>query len=194
MQQAVGRVQRDLREFQSDDGGGVSVQIVGDNMLTLRGEILGPEETVFADGRFAIDIEIPQDYPFRPPIAKFATKVWHPNISSQTGAICLDILKDKWSPAMTLRTLLISIRALLVAPEPDDPQDAVVAGQYKSNRAGYDAKAREWTLTYACSKADPAAVARLLEMGFAKDAIEAALIRAENNEEHAVGFLLESMN
>lgn len=36
---------------------------------------------------------------------KFITRVWHPNVSSQTGAICLDILKDRWSPALTLRTV-----------------------------------------------------------------------------------------
>ena len=58
--------------------------------------------------------------PFIP--GKFTTKVWHPNISSQTGAICLDILKDKWSPALTIKTALLSLQALLSAPEPDDPQ------------------------------------------------------------------------
>ena len=57
---------------------------------------------------------------------KFLTKIWHPNISSDSGAICLDILKNEWSPALTVRTALISLQALLSAPEPDDPQDAVV--------------------------------------------------------------------
>ena len=46
----------------------------------------------------------------------------HPNISSQTGAICLDILKDEWSPALTLKTALLSLQALLASPAPDDPQ------------------------------------------------------------------------
>lgn len=53
----------------------------------------------------------------------------HPNISSQSGAICLDILKDQWSPALSLKTALLSLQALLSSPVPDDPQDAVVAQQ-----------------------------------------------------------------
>ncbi|KAI5407544.1 Phosphatidylinositol/phosphatidylcholine transfer protein sfh6, variant 4, partial [Lathyrus oleraceus] len=80
-------------------------------------------------GVFQIEITIPDGYPFEPPKMKFTTKVWHPNISSQSGAICLDILKDQWSPALTLKTALLSVQALLSAPQPDDPQDAVVAQQ-----------------------------------------------------------------
>lgn len=80
---------------------------------------------------------------------KFETKVWHPNISSETGLICLDILKNEWSPALTVRTALISLQALMSAPEPDDPQDAVVAKQYKENNKEYVSTAKFWTETYA---------------------------------------------
>ncbi|KAH0666853.1 hypothetical protein KY285_028059 [Solanum tuberosum] len=73
----------------------------------------------------------------------------HPNISSQSGAICLDILKDQWSPALTLKTALLSIQALLSAPEPDDPQDAVVAQQYLRDHQTFVGTARYWTETFA---------------------------------------------
>ena len=82
---------------------------------------------------FTVDIVIPGDYPFKPPKMKFDTKIWHPNVSSVTGAICLDILKNEWTPALTIRTALLSLQALLCSPEADDPQDAEVANQYKSD-------------------------------------------------------------
>ena len=85
-----------------------------------------------------MDITIPADYPFKPPVMKFDTKIWHPNISSQTGAICLDILKNEWTPALTIRTALISLQALLSCPEPDDPQDAEVANMYKTDMAEFN--------------------------------------------------------
>ena len=94
----------------------------------------GPADT----GIFKVDIVIPSDYPFSPPKMRFITKgcfpsfihapflltlyvVWHPNVSSQTGAICLDILKDQWSPALSIKTALLSLQALLCSPEPSDP-------------------------------------------------------------------------
>ena len=83
--------------------------------------ILLQSDTPYEGGIFYVDIIIPPEYPFKPPKMKFDTKIWHPNISSQTGAICLDILKNEWTPALTIRTAMISLQALLCAPEPDDP-------------------------------------------------------------------------
>lgn len=76
---------------------------------------------------------------------KFATKVWHPNISSASGAICLDILRDAWSPALTLKTALLSLQSLLASPVPDDPQDAVVAKQYLADHDEWARTAKMWT-------------------------------------------------
>merc|ERR1712176_469079 len=109
----------------------------------------GPEGTPYEGGVFDVDVLIPSEYPFEPPKMKFTTKIWHPNISSQTGAICLDILKDQWSPALTIKTALLSLRALLSSPEPNDPQDAEVADMYKTDRKKFEKTAKFWTETYA---------------------------------------------
>lgn len=92
---------------------------------------------------------MPEGYPFQPIKMKFITRVYHPNISSQSGAICLDILKDQWSPVLTLKSTLMSLRSLLCSPEPNDPQDAQVATHYLRDRDDFEKTARYWTEIYA---------------------------------------------
>lgn len=123
---------------------------------------------------------------------RFITKVWHPNISSANGAICLDILKDQWSPALTLKTALLSLQALLCSPQPDDPQDAVVARQFLSSPAEFQQQARYWTETFAheAQMHEDAKVQKLADMGFDKQAAAAALQRAAGDENVALELLL----
>jgi ubiquitin-conjugating enzyme (huntingtin interacting protein 2) len=114
-------------------------------------------------------------------------------VSSATGAICLDVLKEAWSPALTLKTTLLSVQALLALPEPDDPQDAVVARQYTTARAAFDAQARAWTALHAAPgavAADAAKVTRLTEMGFPEGSVRRALAEASGDEAMALNALL----
>lgn len=140
-------------------------------------------------GTFKLEIKVPETYPFNPPKVKFITKLWHPNISSVTGAICLDILKDNWAAAMTLRTVLLSLQALLAAAEPDDPQDAVVATQYKENYQMFVSTAKHWTNVYAGGphklEEFDRKVQRLKDMGIGDYEARAALSRNNWNLERA---------
>lgn len=80
---------------------------------------------------------------------RFITKIYHPNVSSASGAICLDILKDAWSPVLTLKSTLISLQSLLCSPEPRDPQDAEVAKHYMTSKSSFEETARYWTYEHA---------------------------------------------
>eukprot|EP00092_Neocalanus_flemingeri_P034958 GFUD01038038.1.p1 GENE.GFUD01038038.1~~GFUD01038038.1.p1 ORF type:complete len:200 (-),score=44.83 GFUD01038038.1:1116-1715(-) len=148
------RIQREFREVVKSKEiaeSGVQLELVADDLTELAGTVAGPPDTPYAGGKYKLEIKIPDTYPFNPPKVRFITKIWHPNVSSVTGAICLDILKDQWAAAMTLRTVLLSIQALLAAPEPDDPQDAVVARQYQDNFSIFKATAQHWATCYAGS-------------------------------------------
>ncbi|XP_020924293.1 ubiquitin-conjugating enzyme E2 E2 isoform X1 [Sus scrofa] len=120
----------------------------GDNIYEWRSTILGPPGSVYEGGVFFLDITFSPDYPFKPPKVTFRTRIYHCNINSQ-GVICLDILKDNWSPALTISKVLLSICSLLTDCNPADPLVGSIATQYMTNRAEHDRMARQWTKRYA---------------------------------------------
>lgn len=191
------RIRREFREVirsEEVERCRIKVELVNDRFNELKGEIAGPPETPYEGGKFQLEIKIPETYPFNPPKVRFVTRIWHPNISSVTGAICLDILKDQWAAAMTLRTVLLSLQALLAAAEPDDPQDAVVARQYKERQDVFQKTATHWTNVYAGgpNHADDLEdkVRQLTNMGFEEDQARVALSSHNWDTAQATDFLL----
>ncbi|PAA75925.1 hypothetical protein BOX15_Mlig023655g1 [Macrostomum lignano] len=108
----------------------------------------GPKESAYEGGIFRLELFLPEEYPMSAPKVRFMTKIYHPNID-RLGRICLDILKDKWSPALQIRTVLLSVQALLSAPNPDDPLEHDIAELWKRNEREAIKNAREWTQLYA---------------------------------------------
>jgi ubiquitin-conjugating enzyme E2 D len=126
---------------------------VGDDLFHWQATIMGPPDSPYSGGVYFLNIHFPNDYPFKPPKISFTTRIYHPNINSN-GSICLDILRDQWSPALTVSKVLLSICSLLTDPNPDDPLVPEIAQTYKSNRARYEETAREWTRKFAVCRGD----------------------------------------
>jgi len=118
------------------------------SMIHWIGWIDGPEDTPYAGGRFHLTIDFPVEFPFKPPEIRFITPVYHPNISAK-GEICLDILHSQWSPALTIRGLLISLSSLFADPNSEHGLNKDALKLYRTNREKYDEAAREWTRNYA---------------------------------------------
>ncbi|CAE6458435.1 unnamed protein product [Rhizoctonia solani] len=143
------RVNKEIADCKNDKASKITIELIDDSPFHLCGSFPGPEDTPYQGGTYQVDIVIPDSYPFQPVKMKFITKVYHPNISSASGAICLDILKDAWSPVLTLKSTLISLQSLLFSPEPNDPQDAEVAKHYLTSRSSFNDTARYWAEIYA---------------------------------------------
>ncbi|XP_027062418.1 ubiquitin-conjugating enzyme E2 36-like isoform X1 [Coffea eugenioides] len=142
------RIIKETQRLLSEPSPGISASPSEDNMRHFNVMILGPAQSPYEGGVFKLELFLPEDYPMAPPKVRFLTKIYHPNID-KLGRICLDILKDKWSPALQIRTVLLSIQALLSAPNPDDPLADNIAKHWKSNESEAVETAKEWTSAYA---------------------------------------------
>ncbi|KAI5857981.1 ubiquitin-conjugating enzyme/RWD-like protein, partial [Tricharina praecox] len=89
-----------------------------DDLTGLSIYLVGPTGTPFESGVFHISLRIPPTYPQDPPKANFTTKIFHPNVDGRTGDVCVDTLKRDWNPKLTLHDVLVTIRCLLVFPNP----------------------------------------------------------------------------
>uniref|UniRef100_UPI00397EF931 ubiquitin-conjugating enzyme E2 n=1 Tax=Salmonella sp. s54836 TaxID=3159673 RepID=UPI00397EF931 len=114
------RILRETQKLMTEPCPGINAVPYQDNSRHFHVVIDGPKDTPFEGGKFKMELFLPEDYPMTAPKVIFRTKIYHPNVDN-LGRICLDILKDKWSPALTVFTVLLSIQALLSAPNPDDP-------------------------------------------------------------------------
>ncbi|KAK4879282.1 hypothetical protein RN001_007428 [Aquatica leii] len=142
------RILVETKNLTKDPPPGISAVPNETNCRYFHVVMAGPKGSPYEGGLFKLEMFLPENYPLSPPSVRFLTKIYHPNID-KLGRICLDILKDQWSPALQMRTVLLSIQALLSAPNPDDPLANDVAVMWKSNEAKAILTAGQWTREYA---------------------------------------------
>ncbi|EGB09751.1 ubiquitin-conjugating enzyme [Aureococcus anophagefferens] len=151
---ALKRINKELQDLGRDPPANCSAGPVGDDLFHWQATIMGPDDSPYTGGVFFLNIHFPADYPFKPPKARgprparFTTRIYHCNINAN-GGICLDILKDQWSPALTISKVLLSICSLLTDPNPDDPLVPEIAQILRTDKKKHDTTAREWTHKYA---------------------------------------------
>jgi ubiquitin-conjugating enzyme E2 D/E len=145
----IKRLQKELKEITMTPPANCSAGPINeDNLFAWRATIMGPEGSPYHGGVFELHIDFPADYPFKPPKVTFTTKIYHCNINS-SGGICLDILKNMWSPALTISKVLLSICSLMDDANPNDPLVPHIAEQLRTDKSAHDLTAREWTNMYA---------------------------------------------
>ncbi|XP_049273526.1 ubiquitin-conjugating enzyme E2 D4-like [Rhipicephalus sanguineus] len=143
------RLNEELADLVRDPPPGCSAYPASrDYPFKWRAVIAGPKNTPFEGGTFSIDVTFPQDYPNHPPKIKFTTKIYHPNVS-EDGDIGLDIIRSKWSPGVTVESVLLAIVDLMKTPDMNCVLHRKAAQHYKEDYQLYDTIAREWTQTFA---------------------------------------------
>ena len=142
------RIQAEWNDIRQNPICDFSVSVINNDIYNWEARICGPEDSPYEGGVFHLKINFPNNYPFKPPKITFITKIYHCNIDVQ-GEICLDILKEHWSPALTISKVLLSICSLLNDPNPDDPLNLDIGILYRRNRKKYNEIAKEYTIKYA---------------------------------------------
>jgi ubiquitin-conjugating enzyme E2 D/E len=142
------RLKKELDELNLSPPTNCSAGPIDEDMFKWQATIMGPEGSPYHGGVFFLTIDFPQDYPFKSPRIVFKTPIYHCNINSN-GSICLDILKDKWSPALTISKVLLSICSLMDDPNPNDPLMPEIADLLVKNKPLHDETARMACMKYA---------------------------------------------
>lgn len=141
----------------------------GARLDVLDAEITGAADTPYQGGLFRLELNIPAEYPLKPPRVRFVTPIYHPNIDSQ-GRICLDTLNmppaGAWKPSLNISTLLTTIQALMSSPNPDDGLMLDITEEFRRNPALFRNKARDYTIKHAIANplsAQPSSATQLAQ-------------------------------
>ena len=148
---------------------GCSARPIADtNIDHWKASINGPAGTPYEGGVFRLDIIFPRYYPYQPMQIKFETPIFHPNIS-RLGQICLDILRQMWSPNLTVSSggrwicffpndfspvrfsVMLAVFCLLCDPVPDlaAALNRDARRILQESREQFNNSAREYTLLHA---------------------------------------------
>lgn len=143
------RVVKDLEEINSLVG--VKIHFPDENNLLHFLIRVKPESGIWSKGQFDFEFQLSSNFPFERPKVKCLTKLWHPNIDLD-GSICLNILRDNYTPAMSIAILVVGLQYLFASPNPDDPLNKEAAKQYKEDFNRFVVRAEEYMSMYCPTK------------------------------------------
>jgi len=153
--QRLARFKAELEMLNKNPPPGIHCWQDDDSSETIKAELSGPPGSPYEKGHFIIEVTLSDRYPFTPPLAKFLTPIYHPNIDP-SGRICLTALKPKptgtWSVTLNIPTILSAIRVLLSEPNLSDPLMVDIAKEFLEDYPVYRSKAEAATMEHAVKK------------------------------------------
>ncbi|KAF8588042.1 hypothetical protein K439DRAFT_1406754 [Ramaria rubella] len=146
---------REITQLRQEPPEGIRVCTNEENMLDLIGIIEGPAGTPYEGGYFRVKFNFTDDFPAAPPKCLFVTKLFHPNVSS-SGEICVNTLKKDWQPSFGISHILVTIKCLLIYPNPESALDEEAGKLLLEDYAAFESRAKLICEVHAQPKIRPA--------------------------------------
>ena len=143
------RLSKELNDINNDPISGVTIELVQDSIVNWNVKIAGPAGTPYEGGTFVVNVDFSDNYPFKCPNMKFVTKIYHPNIKTDTGEICAEAIKNSWVPTLNAQFIIKMLVELITQPNGDNPQEAEIAREFIQSKSTFEEKAKEFTEKYA---------------------------------------------
>ncbi|KDQ16427.1 hypothetical protein BOTBODRAFT_30768 [Botryobasidium botryosum FD-172 SS1] len=151
---AMRRLMREINTLRTEPPEGIRISVSDEDMLDITGIIAGPVDTPYEGGYFRIKFVFTEEFPAAPPKCRFLTRIFHPNVSS-TGEICVNTLKKDWKPTYGIAHILVTVKCLLIYPNPESALDEEAGKLLLENYAAYSKHAKVMTEVHAKTKAPP---------------------------------------
>ena len=97
-----------------------------DELKKFEVEYTPDKSSFWYGGKYLFTFDYPDDYPDKPPKVLCKTKIYHPNID-YNGNVCLNMLKEDWTPIFNVNAVIAGVYYLFVVPNPNDPLNHDVA-------------------------------------------------------------------
>jgi len=148
--QVLRLIGKEIQSLKMESMEGISVILDDKDMTRVEAFIEGPADTPYFGGKFKVKLSIGKDFPASPPKGFFITKIFHPNVSSK-GEICVNTLKKDWKSDLGLKHILLTIKCLLIVPNPESALNEEAGKLLLERYDDYCARARLYTEIHAKS-------------------------------------------
>mmetsp|Transcript_13037 Transcript_13037/g.22012 ORF Transcript_13037/g.22012 Transcript_13037/m.22012 type:complete len:132 (+) Transcript_13037:42-437(+) len=123
------RLSKEMMDFNNDPVPGVEIKLVNDQITKWNVIIDGPEDSPYKGGKFTVNIDFSDNYPFKCPKLLFVTKIYHPNIKTDTGEICQQAIQNSWVPTLNANFIVKMLIELLQNPNSENPMENNIASE-----------------------------------------------------------------
>mmetsp|Transcript_16659 Transcript_16659/g.14570 ORF Transcript_16659/g.14570 Transcript_16659/m.14570 type:complete len:151 (+) Transcript_16659:37-489(+) len=132
------RISKEFKDLSDDPIEGVSINTKEEDDITIwHASIEGPKDSPYEGGKFTVEVDFTDNYPFKSPKVHFVTKIYHPNIKGDTGEICTAAIEKQWVPTLNAKFVIESLMSLMADPRPEDPLEQDIADQYMNDHDAY---------------------------------------------------------